>query len=206
MTGGHAFDLIATMRFDPIEGLVDLEGHLAGLTSSAAKLGFAIDRHAVRNELHAATFRLIRTSRLRLRLSRTGAVAIETTVAPPMPAEPVTVALAALPIDPSDFRLCHNTSDRAFYDAARAAAGTFEVIFVAPDGTLTESSFTSVFARRDDGRLVTPRSSAGLVAGALRARLLASGEAVEGVLLPSDLAAGFLVGSALHGLIAARLA
>lgn len=204
--GQRTFDLIETMRFDPIEGLVDLEAHLARLQASGLALGFAIDRHAVRNDLHAATFRLTRASRVRLRLARSGAVAIEAAAAPVRPVEPVAVALVPLPVDPSDFRLRHKTSDRAFYDAPRQAAGTFEVAFVAPDGGLTEGSFTSLFVRRSDGMLVTPPLAAGLLPGILRARLIEAGEAEEGRLVPADLAGGFFLGNAVRGLIAARLA
>src|SRR3546814_9844211 len=64
------FDLIETMSFDPLEGLRLLEYHLARMTASAEELGFAFDRHAARNELQAATFRLRTQSRVRLLLSR----------------------------------------------------------------------------------------------------------------------------------------
>ena len=204
--GQHPFDLIETMRFDPMDGLVDLDAHLARLKASALGLGFAFDRHGVRNELHAATFRLTVASRVRLRLARSGAVAIETTSAPLPPVEPVAVALVPLPVDPADFRLRHRTSDRGFYDAPRAAAGTFEVVFVAPDGGLTEGSFTQLFVRGADGLLVTPPLAAGLLPGVLRGRLIEAGDAIEGRLVAADLAGGFLIGNALHGLIVARLA
>src|SRR3546814_7519832 len=65
-----------------------------------------------------------------------GAVAIETAPFPALPAEPVGVALATLPVSPGDFRLRHKTSSRRFYDEARIAAGTFEVVFTDPEGRL----------------------------------------------------------------------
>jgi para-aminobenzoate synthetase/4-amino-4-deoxychorismate lyase len=114
------------------------------------------------------------------------------------------VRLAPLAVDSHDFRLAHKTSDRAFYDAARAAAGTFEVLFVDPEGFVTEGSFTTVFAERD-GRLVTPPLARGLLPGVLRARLIDEGRAVEGELRADDLEAGFFIGNALRGLIPARL-
>ena len=204
--GQRAFDLIETMRFDPLDGIVDLDAHVARLKASATALAFTMDRHAVRNELHAATFRLATPSRVRIRLARSGAVAIEATPVPTTPTDPVTIAIVPLPVAPSDFRLRHKTSDRDFYDAARKAAGTFEIVFLAPDGSLTEGSFTNLFVRRPDGVLVTPPLVAGLMPGVLRARLLAAGEAVEGRVTPADLADGFLLGNAVRGLIAARLA
>ncbi len=197
-------DLIETMRFDPLEGLADLERHLARMKASAEALDFAFDRHDARNELQAATFRLRGASVVRLRLSRSGAIAIETRAAPAPPHGPVAVAVVPLPVDPADFRLRHKTGDRVFYDAARRAAGTFEVLFES-GGALTEGSFTNLFVERD-GRLVTPPLSRGLLPGILRERLLETGRAAEGKLTRADLSGGFLIGNALRGLLPARLA
>lgn len=197
------FDLIETMRFDPHEGVVDLDRHLARMRASAEALDFRFDRHEARNELQAATFRA-GPSKLRLLLSRSGALAIELRPLAPPPDTPVEAALATLPVDASDFRLRHKTSDRAFYDDARAAAGAFETIFRDSQGFLTEGSFTNIFVERG-GRLVTPPLARGLLPGVLRGRLLDEGRAVEGDLQPDDLAGGFLLGNAVRGLVPARL-
>ncbi|WP_419826529.1 aminodeoxychorismate synthase component I [Sphingomonas sp.] len=198
------FDLIETMRFDPLDGIPDLERHLARLKASAEAFDFAIDRHALRNELQAATFRLREPARVRLRAAPSGRAAIEVRPLPAPPAAPVTVAVVPLPVSPSDYRLRHKTADRGFYDRARAAAGTFEVVFARQDGLLTEGSFTSLFVARD-GRLLTPPLSRGLLPGVLRQRLIEEGRAIETDLTADDLRAGFLLGNALRGLIEARL-
>jgi len=203
-SGARAFDLIETMAFDPAEGLLRLGAHLARIKASADRFGFAFDRHAARNELQAATFRLAEPSRVRLLVARSGAIAVEAAPAPPLPTGPVEVAIVALPVDPADFRLRHKTSDRAFYDTARAAGGGFEVVFERPDGWLTEGSFTNLFVERD-GMLVTPPAERGLLPGVLRGELIASGRAIEGDLRAADLAGGFFIGNALRGLIPARL-
>ena len=195
----RAFDLIETMAFDPEEGIPLLERHLERMRISAETFGYAFDRHAARNELQAATFRLRDARRVRLLLGTTGAIAVEVSPIPPAPAAPVAVRIVPLPVDASDIRLRHKTGDRAFYDAARGDA--FEVLFEAPDGTLTEGSYTSLFVR-NGGVLVTPRAGA-LLPGVLRAELLATGRAVEGVVTRADLARGFLIGNALRGLIPA---
>lgn len=70
-------DLQETMRFDPNEGILDLDRHLDRLKSAAEERGFEFDRHAARNELQAATFGRKRLSTARLLLSPTGAMAIE---------------------------------------------------------------------------------------------------------------------------------
>lgn len=70
-------DLSATMTFDPLAGIADLGPHLAALEADAVARGYRFDRHAVRNELQAATFRLRDARIVRLLVSPTGALAIE---------------------------------------------------------------------------------------------------------------------------------
>ena len=198
--GVRRFDLIETMAFDPIEGIARLERHLARMKASATAFGFTFDRHAARNELQAATFRLREPKRVRLVLASSGAVAIEVAAMPAMPETPVAVTIAPLPVAPDDFRLRHKTSDRAFYDRARQG---FETLFEV-DGQLTEGSFTNLFVERG-GVLLTPPLSAGLLPGILRAELIESGRAVEATLTRADLKHGFFVGNALRGLVPATL-
>jgi para-aminobenzoate synthetase/4-amino-4-deoxychorismate lyase len=198
------FDLIETMRFDPHEGLYELDRHLARMKRSADAFGFAFDRHHARNELQAATFFLRDARRLRLLLSSSGALAIESRPLPAAPEAVVEVALAPLPVEPEDFRLRHKTSDRQFYDEARRAAGAFEVVFADPGGFLTEGSFTSLFVERG-GRLLTPPLERGLLPGVLREALIEEGRAEEADLRAEDLEGGFYVGNAVRGLMRARL-
>ena len=200
----RAADLIETMRCE--DGIVphrDL--HLARLAASAAFLGHRIDKAAVEAALTAAIVSVhIDAVRLRLLVAASGAVSVQVSALPVPPTEPPTVALKPLPVAADDWRLRHKTSDRAFYDDARREAGTFEVIFIRPDGRITEGSFTNVFVPRD-GRLMTPPLADGLLPGVLRAALLASGAAVEASLTVADLADGFLIGNAMRGLLQVRL-
>ena len=197
------FDLIETMRFDPQDGVADLDRHLARIKASAEALDFPFDRHVARNDLQAATFRA-GPSRVRMALSRSGALAIEMRPLAPAAAEPVEVAVVPRPVPSGDFRLAHKTSDRAFLDEARRAAGTFEVLFRDADGFLTEGSFTSLFVEKG-GRLVTPPLARGLLPGVLRARLIDERKAEEGDLTEADLGQGFFIGNAVRGLVRARL-
>lgn len=197
--GQTGLDLIETMAFDPAEGIPLLERHLARLKASAEALGFAFDRHAARNELQAATFRLRGPARVRLLLSRTGNVAIGTAPMPPAPEYPVKVAILPRQVAPHDFRLTHKTTDRSIY--ARHL-DTFETLYVDGDGYLTEGSFTSIFVERD-GVLLTPPLARGILPGVFRAELIESGRAVEGELTPDGLNGGFFIGNALRGLVAA---
>jgi para-aminobenzoate synthetase/4-amino-4-deoxychorismate lyase len=70
-------DLQEVMRFDPDEGIADLDMHLDRLKTAAESQGFKFDRHAARNELQAATFGKRHCAIARLLLSPTGAMAIE---------------------------------------------------------------------------------------------------------------------------------
>ena len=76
-SGSEPGDLVETMRFDPEEGIMDIDQHLERLMRSAEALGFEFDRHAARNELQAATFGRKRPAVARLLLSPTGTMAIE---------------------------------------------------------------------------------------------------------------------------------
>jgi para-aminobenzoate synthetase/4-amino-4-deoxychorismate lyase len=174
------------------------------MTASAEALGFRFDRHGARNELQAATFRLREARRVRLLLSERGQIAIEVGPMPPA-VERMGVTIVPLPVVSADWRLRHKTSDRVFYDAARIAAGTAEVLFEDANGFLTEGSFTSLFVERD-GRLVTPPLARGLLPGVLRAELIATGRAIEGEVTRADLERGFFVGNAVRGLLPAFVA
>ncbi|WP_206242140.1 aminodeoxychorismate synthase component I [Novosphingobium terrae] len=208
---GHAaqIDLIETMRFTPEEGMALLEFHLERLKISAAALGFSFDRHAARNAIHALGFELETPSRIRLTLSRSGATTVEAAPLPaPLDAQaPVSCILLPLPVDPSDWRLAHKTSDRWFYEAGLKAArkvGAHEAIFVREDNLITEGCFTNVFVERD-GVLLTPPTAHGLLGGVLRRSLIEEGKAREADLTPDDLAEGFLIGNGLRGLMRAQL-
>lgn len=193
-------DLIETMRFDPHEGVVELDRHLDRLKASAQALDFRFDRHGARNELQAATFGRRTPGLARLLLSPTGTMAVEVRPLPPAPALPLKVRVVPLPVPADDYRLRFKTTDRAFYDKARVASGADEVVFADADGWLTEGSFTSVFVERD-GVLVTPPLARGLLPGVLRDKLIDEGKAVEGDLRREDLEGGFLLGNMLRGLM-----
>jgi para-aminobenzoate synthetase / 4-amino-4-deoxychorismate lyase len=199
------FDLFETMRFDPAVGIQLLDRHIARIGESARMFGFPFDRHAARNELQAATFRIAESRRVRLMLSPSGRIAVEIQPHQPKPADFVDVRLVDLPVDSSDFRLRHKTTDRSFYVEARMAAGSFEVALVDSEGFITEGSFTNIFVR-GPGALLTPPLTRGLLPGVLRAELIANGSAVEADLRPEDLEAPFFIGNASRGLLPARLA
>ncbi len=205
--GAAAFDLIETMAFSPEEGVPLLDLHLERIRASASELGFAFDRHAVRNAIQPLCFEAERPSRLRLVVSRSGAYTLEVSDLPEALPQPAICAILPLPVDPGDWRLRHKTSDRGFYEAglkAAKAAGAHEALLLRDDGLLTEGCFTTLFVERD-GKLLTPPASLGLLPGVLRRSLIDAGRAREADLRIEDLEGGFFIGNALRGLIPARL-
>ena len=201
-------DLIETMRFTPEDGAPLLELHLERIKASAAELGYAFDRHAVRNAIQALCFEADAPARLRLVTARSGAYSLELGPLPVPADQPLRCAVLPLPVDPGDWRLRHKSSDRGFYEAGLAAAkavGADEALFIRDDGLLTEGCFTNLFVERD-GRLLTPPARLGLLPGVLRHSLIETGRAVEAELSLADLEQGFLIGNALRGLIPAVLA
>ncbi|HEX7876459.1 MAG TPA: aminotransferase class IV [Sphingobium sp.] len=199
------FDLLETMAFDPVDGIRLLELHLERLKESAAALDFAFDRHDVRNELQAATFRLRERSRLRLLVSRRGSVAIEVREHRTWPQPIMQVAVVPRNASADDLRLAHKTTDRSIYRDALKRGGTYEVLMTDERGFLTEGCFSSVFVERRD-KLVTPPLSRGLLPGVLRQSLIEMGEAEEADLRPHDLENGFFIGNAARGMVAASRA
>ncbi|MBS0482570.1 MAG: aminodeoxychorismate synthase component I [Proteobacteria bacterium] len=205
--GAGGADLIETMRFTPDEGVPLLELHLERIKASAAELGFAFDRHAVRNAIQALCFDAEAPARLRLSLARSGAHTLELGELPVPLTEPLICAVLRQPVDSGDWRLRHKSSDRGFYDLGLAIArdaGAQEAVLVRDDGLVTEGCFTNLFVERD-GVLLTPPARLGLLPGVLRRSLIEAGRAREAELTVDDLAGGFLAGNALRGLMPARL-
>ncbi|MEM7779542.1 MAG: aminodeoxychorismate synthase component I [Pseudomonadota bacterium] len=200
-------DLIETMAFDPETGVALLELHLARMKKSAAALGFEFDRHAARNQIQALCFELEKPVKLRLLTARSGATALEVQPLPRPFERTVKVVALPCPVDSSDWRLGHKTSDRGFYEEALAAAhsmGADEALFVHADGMVTEGTFTNLFVECEDG-LLTPPATLGLLPGILREYLIEKGQAREGELTLDDLAQGFQLGNAVRGLFSAEL-
>lgn len=199
------FDLLETMAFDPVEGVRLLDFHMERLRDAADALHFTFDRHAARNELQAATFRLRERSRLRLLVSRGGAMAIEVREHRTWPDAMMKVKVVPRNAPADDPRLRYKTTDRSIYRDALRRGGTYEVVMIDAQGYLTEGCFSSVFVERND-KLVTPPLRRGVLPGILRRSLIEMGEAVEGDLRPSHLENGFFIGNAARGMVAATLA
>jgi para-aminobenzoate synthetase/4-amino-4-deoxychorismate lyase len=178
-----AFHLLETIRFEE-DGYQLLEEHLDRLVESACYFGYRLDRAEAERRL--AAFAPGPRARVRLLLGRDGALSLE---AGPLPSvrHPWRVACAAVPVRRGDPFLYHKTTHRAVYDAARAARPDVDdVLLFNEDGELTESTIANI-CLEIDGRRYTPARASGLLAGTLRARLLAEGKLDEAVLTARDL-------------------
>lgn len=197
--------LIETLAWQPGHGGVDADRHLARMARSARAIAIAFDRDAAFALLAAVTGD--QPKRCRLTLGLDGRFDLTTT--PLGPTAPVwTLALARDLVKSDDPWLRHKTTNRGLYDRSRAAlpAGVDEFLFLNQRGELCEGTITNLFVRFGDGRQATPPLSCGLLPGVLRGRLLASGDWVERVLTPDELAdaEAIWVGNALRGLIRGR--
>ena len=182
------FRLLETLRWTPDEGYALLDRHLLRLADSAEYFAFTCDLEGVRTELMRATPRAGNgAQRVRLLLARSGAATVEAGPLPAMPTVRPRVAVAGMPVDSSDPFLYHKTTCRRVYDEARAAhPDCADTILVNERGEITESTIANV-AVDIEGRLCTPPVACGLLAGTLRAELLARGELVEQVITIDEL-------------------
>jgi 4-amino-4-deoxychorismate lyase len=200
------------MRWQPGDGFVRLDRHLARLAASAAELGFRHESGDVLAALDEAVHGASTPLRTRLVLSQDGAASASAVPFEPLATNAVwNLKLAQARLDSKDLLLRHKTSRREIYVQARAehpAAQADEVLLANERGELCEGAITTLFLDFGDGHLATPRLECGLLAGVLRAELLDSGEAKEAIVPLEDLgkAKALFVGNSLRGLIPARLA
>jgi para-aminobenzoate synthetase / 4-amino-4-deoxychorismate lyase len=174
-----AFELLETMRHDPIEGIRHLDRHLDRLLASAEHFGFRFDEREVSEAVEKAIAAApAAPSRVRLALDRSGTVRVACTPLPPEP-EVIRVSIDDVPQDPRDVFLFHKTSRRQRYeDARRRHPDADDVLLINDRGEVTESTISNL-AARIYGRWITPPIEAGLLPGIGRAVALDSGELTE---------------------------
>jgi para-aminobenzoate synthetase/4-amino-4-deoxychorismate lyase len=185
----QAFDLLETLRLE--NGCYWLaEAHLARMARSAAYFGFRWDRAEVWGLLQKLAQRHpTGIHRVRLTLAPSGRADAQAIAMEPS-AEPVLFALAgqALDTQAADHEfVVHKTTRRDHYESRlRGESGLFDTLLFNERGELTEFTRGNV-ALRIAGKWFTPSLHCGLLAGTLRADLLARGLIAEAVLVPADL-------------------
>ena len=176
MTIESDFDLLETLRWTPGSGFYLLERHLIRLEQSARYFGFTCSPIRVREALARAVGASDHSLRVRLLVGRDGSARAEQSRLEPTNG-PLRIGLAAKPIDPTDPFLFHKTTHRTQQDRERSPAFD-EVVMWNPDRQITEAITANIVVDLD-GRAVTPPVECGLLAGTMRAELLAAGEIAE---------------------------
>lgn len=182
------FQLLESMLWVPDRGYYLLDRHLSRLSDSAGYFGFDIDLTHVRRRLDRLANRMTAPVKVRLLINRSGVVSTETqpAVQDARP-EPVRVGLARKAVATDNVWLYHKTTRRDIYEQARASRPDCdEVILWNERGELTEAGTANIIVELD-GSCYTPPVSSGLLAGTLRAELLARGEVAERVLRLEEL-------------------
>ena len=181
------FDLLETLRWEGGTYAL-LDRHLDRLTDSARYFGFSASREAAREALFRHGAHLTAgVWRVRLLVGPDGVPRAESRPLDPLPDGTQPVVLASSPVSRADRFLCHKTTRREVYDAHRAQhPQSFDVLLWNEEGELTEFTIGNL-AVEIGGRLWTPPRDCGLLAGTLRAELLARGEMGERILRKPDL-------------------
>ncbi len=179
------FRLLETMAWSPDGGVALRERHLDRLAASAGHFGFDLDLGVVERLLDGVEGDGLR--RLRLLCSPDGSADLEVLEMPARPDEPWRLPLDSQPVPSEHEFLFHKTTLRDVYEGARSRFPEApDVILWNELGELTETT-TGNLVLELDGRLVTPPVTCGLLAGTLRAQLLADGTVCEQRLHRSDL-------------------
>jgi para-aminobenzoate synthetase/4-amino-4-deoxychorismate lyase len=211
------FALFETMLVEPGTGVRHLGAHLARLEGSAREFGFPCDAAKLRARVCEGVGTVPAEARLRLTLSKTGAIDLSLAALEPLPSGLpgeglVTVGIHREPLHGNAFLAGHKTTWRPQYDPAlpeAMARGWFDVLFLNAAGELVEGARSNVFVQLD-GRWFTPPLASGALPGIMRRRLLSdpSWAALERKLTAADLrlAEQLVVCNALRGPLRARLA
>jgi para-aminobenzoate synthetase/4-amino-4-deoxychorismate lyase len=182
------FQLLETMRAQA--GRIQrLTRHLERMRASAGHFGFEFDSPGIRRTLVGAARLHAKPVVLRLVLHRDGSAKVEPRPLPPA-GEIQRLRRAPRPVDSADPFLYHKTTRRQAYDAARAglAAGE-DALLYNERGEITEGTIANIAVERG-GRWITPPVSCGLLAGVMRAELLAEGKLTEGIIRLDELVPG----------------
>ena len=207
------FSLIETMRWTPENGFLRLEHHLRRLSRSADALGFRQPQNAGKHLGDAVDG----DEALRVRLVMSFRGKIEVTTAPFVMQSQDTVwkiRIGATKLRSDDPLYRHKTSRREPYEAARAEFSTDEVdevLLTNERGEMCEGTITNLFVEDEEGMLLTPPITSGILPGILRADLIRARRAKGAILTPAMVQDAMLagrkifVGNSLRGLIQAEL-
>jgi len=183
-----AFTLIESLLYEAGSGFYLFDRHMKRLANSARYFGFAVDIRAARSKLEKSAEGIPGRAKVRLLLSRDGALSVE--VEPldfPKADETSWITFADVRVDSADHFLYHKSSNRELYRRElEKKPGCVDVIFINERTEVTEGANNNIVIRKD-GLLVTPPVACGLLPGTFRAQLLENAEISEQTLVPADL-------------------
>jgi para-aminobenzoate synthetase/4-amino-4-deoxychorismate lyase len=163
--------LIETLRFDPSQGLVNLQRHLGRLRSSAEYFRFRYEEGATLAALKSSLAYRHRAARVRISLLPSGDVDVR--VYDLTPNQPVVrVGLAEEPVDSADVLLFHKQADRSRYERFRGTSPDLDDVVLWNEGGLVTEATTANLAVHLGDRWWTPSLASGLLPGVERGRLL----------------------------------
>jgi para-aminobenzoate synthetase/4-amino-4-deoxychorismate lyase len=161
-----------------------LDRHLERMKKTADYFGYDCFLEAVERKLNQlAKQHAEGVYKVRLLLARTGEITLEAERLKEM-VQPQSVTLAKAPVNSDNIYLYHKTTERTIYEKHKIS-GFFDTLLWNERDELTEFTIGNVVLEID-GELVTPLQESGLLAGSLRAELLASGKIAARVILKEE--------------------
>jgi para-aminobenzoate synthetase/4-amino-4-deoxychorismate lyase len=176
--GRSDFELLETMRWNPVSGWYWLDLHLDRLERSAEYFAVEIDRKALGDRLDAAVTGG-GESRVRLTVNRRGRVKIKVESLAVTTEPSVSVAIDRDPVDTSSPFLFHKTTRRGVYnERSDRHPHADDVLLTNELGELTESTIANVAVKQGD-TWFTPPIASGCLPGIYRQVLLEEGRLEE---------------------------
>ena len=195
--------LIETFRWEPEAGFVNLDRHLARMARSAEVLGFDYEDLWA---LYVIQAKGEVPLRCRLTLGDEG---FEFSSAPLGDTPDVwRVAISDVRLPSDDALLQHKTTRRDVYDKARDERpdGIDEALMLNERGEVCEGTVTNVFVTLEDGQVVRPPLSCGLLPGIQREIAVENGATAAVVTVDMlKTAKAIHMGNSLRGMIRAEL-
>lgn len=180
------FSLLETMLFEPGEGFRLLDRHLGRMGESAAYFRFPFSRAEAQRAAELAVASVDSARRVRLLLSDSGVLSVETIPLNPLP-DPLRARISERPVDSAYPLLFHKTTERRVYEERlQERPGFDEAVLVNERGEVTEFANGNLIAIID-GVAWTPPLECGLLPGVMREVMLERGELRERILRPADL-------------------
>ena len=164
------FELLESMRWDPVNQYYLLEQHLSRLEQTANYFGIAVAVNQIRQGLHEFAKSLTAATKVRLTVHYNSKFAISSSKLKSMVG--AKVRLLREPMDTQNPFVYHKTTSRDFYRRALdMGQGCDDVLIVNRHGNVTEATTANLVLHTEDG-LITPQQDCGLLAGVLRGHLL----------------------------------